>query len=115
MKVAGFGFRSGASADSLRDALARAGGGADRVAVPADKADHPAVQALALQVIPIQPSAIHAAETLTQSSKVREKRGTGSVSEACALAALPGGRLLAPRSVSNDRMATCAIAQGEPT
>ncbi|MEM1429934.1 MAG: cobalamin biosynthesis protein, partial [Pseudomonadota bacterium] len=50
--------------------------------------------------------------TATQSGASRGSYGTGSVAEAAALAAAgPGARLLAPRSVSDDRLATCALAK----
>ena len=40
---------------------------------------------------------------------------SGSLAEAAALAALaPGARLIAPRVTSEDGMATCAIAEGDP-
>lgn len=118
MKVAGFGFRAAATVDSLRTALA-ATNHADltAIATPADKASAPAFQQLAqelgLMILPIEPAAMQAADTITQSAKVREKRGTGSVAEACALvAAGPNATLLTPRHISHDRLATCAISQG---
>ena len=50
---------------------------------------------------------------LTQSAKVAERFGTGSVAEAAALAAAgPGAQLLGPRVVSGDGLATAAIAIG---
>ena len=120
MKVAGFGFRAGATPDSLRAAYAQTSGGATALAAPADKCDTPAFRAFAetlnLPVIPVEPDALTAPETLTQSLRVQSKRGTGSVAEAAALAAAgPGARLLGPRTVSPDRMATCAIAEGSET
>lgn len=52
--------------------------------------------------------------TPTQSDHSRRARGTGSVAEAVALAgAGPGARLLLPRLIGPDRMATCAVAIGE--
>ena len=47
MIVAGFGFRSGASPESLRDAFTRAGGQADRFATLTDKAASDAFQSFA--------------------------------------------------------------------
>lgn len=47
MRVAGFGFRSAATAASLRDALDRAGGGADGLATSADKAATPVFRGFA--------------------------------------------------------------------
>jgi cobalt-precorrin 5A hydrolase len=49
---------------------------------------------------------------MTQSARVRERFGTGSVAEASALAAAgPGARLLGPRVISGDGLATAAIAE----
>ncbi len=118
MIVAGFGFRAGAGADSLRDAFARAGGQADRMATLADKAAAPAFRAVAAthDVVAVAPHAARAVATPTQSAAVQAARATGSVAEACALAAAgPGARLLAPRAISGDRMASCALAQSAPT
>jgi cobalt-precorrin 5A hydrolase len=118
MRVAGLGFRHGANEQSLADALARAGGEVDALATPADKAEAPAIVALAqtlgLPVVAVPGLDLRAAPTLTHSDRVMAKRGTGSVAEAAALAAAgPGARLVAARVVSGDRMATCAIATGE--
>ncbi|SDY31179.1 cobalamin biosynthesis protein [Citreimonas salinaria] len=115
MIVAGFGFRAAATADSLRDALARAGKDADALATAADKAEAPAFRALAdalsLPVTAVPPEALAAQETATHSEASLAAHGTGSVAEAAALAAAgPGARLLAPRAISGDRMATCALA-----
>ena len=53
------------------------------------------------------------ADVTTHSEKSLAMFGTGSVSEAAALiAAGPGARLIAKRSMSADKMATCAIAEG---
>jgi cobalt-precorrin 5A hydrolase len=124
MIVAGFGFRAGATPASLRDALARAGGGRPaRLATLADKADHGGFAAFAGElgrpVCRITPQAAAAQATLTESPAARAAHGTGSVAEACALAAAgPGAALLGPRATSGDRMATCALAaapgQGGP-
>lgn len=120
--VAGFGFRAGATPSSLQAALAQAlaqaeGDGAPLtlLATVQDKADAPCLQALAAQlgvpVCGVAPAQIEAAPTLTHSQAVHARRGTGSVAEAAALAAAgPGAKLLHPRSVSPDRLATCALA-----
>jgi cobalt-precorrin 5A hydrolase len=120
MIVAGFGFRAAATADSLRDALARAAGERKVMAfaVPEDKAQAGCLSALAREVAvgvhAITADDLSRQQTTTEASRVRAARGTGSVAEAAALAAAgPGGRLLAPRSISADRLATCAIAMGE--
>ncbi len=120
MIVAGFGFRASATEDSLRDALAlTAVAHVDAIATPTDKAHSSTLQAFAkaqnLPILEIGARKMQTMQTLTQSAKVREKRGTGSVAEACALAALTAdATLTTPRVVSADRLATCAIAQGEP-
>jgi cobalt-precorrin 5A hydrolase len=115
--VAGFGFRAAATADSLADALARAGGTPNVLATAEDKAQSPAFLSLAkrmcLQVAAIDAGALSAQTTLTQSETSRAARATGSVAEAAALAAAGrGARLLGPRAVSGDGMATCALAEG---
>ncbi|MFS4439107.1 cobalamin biosynthesis protein [Paracoccaceae bacterium GXU_MW_L88] len=117
MIVAGFGFREAARVESLRDAYALAGP-ADALATAADKAETPAFRALAqslgLPVIAIPSDTLTHAATLSQSAASQRARGTGSVAEAAALAALKGARLLGPRVISTDRLATCALAEGEP-
>lgn len=134
MMVAGFGFRGDATPASLHDALGRALQSAQRAAglLPAttqttqiaqitqlatahDKADAACLLALAAQlglpVCAVAPGPISTAATWTDSAAVRARRNTGSVAEAAALAAAgPGGKLLQPRSVSSDRLATCALA-----
>lgn len=120
MIVAGFGFRGRATVDSLHDAYARAGTGADRLATAADKAGTPVFRAFAarlgLPVSAIAPGALAVAETQTRSPASQASRGTGSVAEASALAAAgPDARLTGPRVISTDRLATCALAKGENT
>ena len=117
MIVAGFGFRQAATIESLLDALYRAGGPhrPALIATAADKAASPAFRALAARLaLPchaVPPEALAQPETATRSGIVRARRGTGSVAEAAALvAAGPGAVLLAPRAVSADRLATCALA-----
>jgi cobalt-precorrin 5A hydrolase len=116
--VAGFGFRTGADLSSLQAALALAQAGQPTVfalAAPEDKASHlaPLADALNLPLIAIDPQALESQPTRTLSLASLNARRTGSVAEAAALAAAgPGARLLAPRHISPDRMASCAIAQG---
>ncbi|WP_454798104.1 cobalamin biosynthesis protein [Novosphingobium lindaniclasticum] len=118
MIVAGFGFRAGANLVSLERALAGACAGLPPIAAlaaPCDKA--PQLKALAdrlgLPLLAIDAERLRAASTITRSAASLAARGTGSVAEAAALAACgPAARLLAPRHVSSDRMATCAIAEG---
>ena len=118
MIVAGFGYRTGANAGSLRAALALAQAGHPPVtalAAPADKAALLAslAEALELPLIAVMPEALRAVETPTHSPASLAARDTGSVAEAAALvAAGEGARLITPRRVSPDRMATCAIAEG---
>lgn len=122
MRIAGLGFRQAAEVASLREALAAAGGtgGVIALAVLEEKAKAPALQALAVELgVPVRavaPAALIAMTTATWSDRVAALFGTGSVAEAVALAtAGPGARLLAPRSVSADGMATAAIAITEGT
>ena len=116
MIAAGLGFRKGAGIDSLRDALARAGGAVDLLATAADKAEAAVIRALAaelaltLQAIPLE--ILETQTTLTQSARVAARYGTGSLAEAAALAAAgPGARLLGPRVTSQDGKATAALAE----
>lgn len=118
MIVAGFGYRTGADVSSLRAALALAQADHPPVTTLAAPADKTALlaslaEALALPLIAVTPEALRAVETQTRSPASLAARDTGSVAEAAALAAAgPGARLIAPRHISPDRMATCAIAQG---
>jgi cobalt-precorrin 5A hydrolase len=120
MIVAGFGFRAAATADSLRDSLARASGERQVTvfAAPEDKTQAACLTELAagmaVSVHAIAADDLSRQQTLTEAPRVRAAHGTGSVAEAAALAAAgPGAKLLAPRSISADRLATCAIAMGE--
>lgn len=118
MIVAGFGFRQGAGLSSLRAALARAQQGRPAVthlATASDKAAAlaPLAESLGLPLRGLSHEELSDAVTPTRSAASLAARGTGSVAEASALcAAGPGARLLGPRQVSPDRMATCAIAEG---
>lgn len=117
MRVAGIGFRSGATRASLRDAYERAGGKAEALVTVAEKAAAPALVGFAreigLRVLAIEAGALAAETVLSRSARVEERFGTGSLAEAAALAAAgPGARLLGPRVVSQDGMATAAIAEG---
>ena len=126
MIVAGFGFRSGATTASLRAALdaARVAAGLARQEVThlATLEDKMAgivdlASLLALPLIPVAPARAVGLPTLSRSPTAQAARGTGSVAEACAIIAAggDGARLLAPRSISSDRMATCALAEGTST
>ena len=115
MIVAGFGFRASATRASLAEAYGLAGGRAVVFATVADKIgeeieDFATQHGLPLVGVPAKELA--AQVTLTRSQASEAARQTGSVAEAAALAAAgPGATLLAPRVVSADRMATCALAQ----
>jgi cobalt-precorrin 5A hydrolase len=119
MKIAGIGFRKAAGVDSLRGALTAAGGadGLVALATAAEKAEAPPLIALAaelgLPICAIAPTALAAIATPTRSERIDARFGTGSLAEAAALAAAgPAARLLGPRAVSADGMATAAIAEG---
>lgn len=114
--IAGIGFRDEASLASIRDALDKAGAsGVPRLALPARKAGHRLAGALAqggFTLVFIADDVLAATETSTRSPLSQRTYGTGSVCEACALAAAgPGARLVAPRAVSADRLATAALAR----
>ena len=124
MIVAGFGFRSAVTLYALQDALTRAQDSAGinapplMLALPQDKALHPDFRAFAaelnIKVVPVTTKQLQSIDTPTQAPRVLEKRGTGSVAEACALAvAGPQAKLITTRHISTDRMASCALAKGE--
>ncbi|EZP54320.1 MULTISPECIES: cobalamin biosynthesis protein [Sphingomonas] len=121
MIVAGFGWRSGATPMSCEAALALARHGCPGItalAAPDDKVGllAPLAERLGLALLPVTAAALTGVATATRSRASFEARGTGSVAEAAALAAIgEGARLIASRHVSPDRMATCAIAQGPST
>lgn len=121
MIVAGFGYRGAATVASLRAALAATGHATpDALAVPDDKTGAACIRALAqetgIAVHGVDAAALQAQDTPTQAERVIEKRGTGSVAEACALAVAGAGAvLLTTRHISDDRMASCAIARGAAT
>lgn len=122
MIVAGIGFSSAASADSLRAAfeLASAGYEVDALATVTDKKGNDAlaefVRTSKLPLRYVEVNELAGLNTLTCSAKSRAAYGTGSVAEAAALAAAgPQARLLSTRQISGDRLATCAIAIGGNT
>lgn len=125
MKVAGIGFRDGATLASVRDALARVGAsGVTRIALPARKAGSELPQALraaGYDLIWVEDALLSQQATLTESPIARRHYATGSVAEAAALAAArafttaPAPRLLVPRAISADTFATAALATtGDP-
>lgn len=118
MRVAGFGFRKGASLDSLLAALEATGCATTvtHLATVDAKADAVCMTGLAqrldLTVHAVPETELAGAAVETRSEKSLDMYGTGSVSEAAALvAAGPGAHLLVSRTLSADRMATCAIAE----
>lgn len=129
--VAGFGFRAEATVASLRSALQAAcaanKSATDQVpvltalATAEDKASHPVLAQLAAELalpvvaVPLAQLAQLAGHIGTlsaaPSARVPQRYGARSLAESSALcAAGPGARLLAPRAVSADHMATAAIA-----
>lgn len=122
MIVAGFGFRTGANLYSLCSAYQQAREGAPpvtHIATSTDKAHLLAELAnlLDLPLLCVSPDRLRAVETMTASAAALTARGVGSLAEASALGVFTEvpAMLLAPRHISKDRMATCAIAQGSMT
>lgn len=120
MIIAGFGFRGAATADSLRDAMARAADThtVEALCAPDDKASATCLSALAaslqLPIVPIAAADLAGTRTATCSPRVLALRKTGSVAEAAALVgAGRRARLLSTRQISSDRLATCAVAIGD--
>lgn len=113
--IAGFGFSTRAGPESLSAAYAAAvtAGGRRVVALAtlSDKAEQlaPLARRLGVPLIGVPPGPLP--PTVSESAVSRAARGTGSVAEACALAAAGAGAiLLVPRRMSPDRLATCALA-----
>ncbi|KRQ98148.1 MULTISPECIES: cobalamin biosynthesis protein [Bradyrhizobium] len=120
MKIAGLGFKRDVTLAALREALAAAGGpdGIAAVATVSNKAETAALKLLARELnVPIRPvpvDVLAGIATSTQSEFIKVKFGTGSLAEAAALAvAGRGARLISMRTVSQDRTATAAIAEGD--
>ncbi|MGM0825007.1 MAG: cobalamin biosynthesis protein [Pseudomonadota bacterium] len=118
LHVAGFGFRSEATLESLAlalDQLVEHYGIIDKLA--AAHSMLPLVEELGrlrgIKVIAVVDAELPTVTTLTHSAQSLQARGTGSVAEAVALlAAGPGAKLLGPRIISADRHATAALAEG---
>ncbi|WP_242128258.1 cobalamin biosynthesis protein [Sphingobium sp. Sx8-8] len=116
MIVAGFGFREGATLASLEGALRAAAHDSLSVAALAtldSKADQlaPLARKLGLPLLQVARETLARQSVVTHSPMSEAIHGTGSVAEATALAAAgPAARLLSPRHVSPDRLATCALA-----
>lgn len=114
MIVAGFGCRAGTNVASFRAALdALRPSEIHALATLTVRAPllRPLARALELPLILIDRAGIEGLPTLTRSPASLAAYATGSVAEAVAIAAAgPGARLLAARSISPDRRATCALA-----
>jgi len=123
MRVAGIGFRSGARMESLHDALAKAiaqAGGTPVQALSTESAKSraPVFRELAMFMgvpgLGITAQDLAQMMTPTQSRRILDQFGTGSLCEAAALVAAGGGStLVAARVISGDGMATAAIADVE--
>jgi cobalt-precorrin 5A hydrolase len=111
MRVAGLGFRTGATPEDLTEALALAGP-VDALATAHSKAE--ALRGLiADRGLPIHGVDVAGTETPTRSDRVMARFNTGSVAEAAALiAAGPGARLVLARRVTSNGQATIAVAEG---
>jgi cobalt-precorrin 5A hydrolase len=117
MIVAGFGFRAAADVAGLRAALVKTGAQVTDFATALEKADAPALRALALEwAVPLHGvrREVLAAQGVAGSERVQDLFGTGSVAEAAALAvAGRGARLTVGRMTSDDGMVVVAIAEGD--
>lgn len=124
LRIAGFGFRSEATLESLIQALDQLidqygsvykYGLINRLA--AARSMLPLVEELGrlrnIEVIAVADAELSTVATLTHSTHSLQARGTGSVAEAVALiAAGQNARLVGPRIISTDRQATAALALG---
>jgi len=116
--VAGFGFRSSASIDSLRDVFEKVIAElnfAKLKAFSVPKGKECIVRRLAaiynVSLISVDIEKQHNVVTVTQSYYSFREKGVGSVAEYVALAAIGSdAELLLKRKVSADRLATCAVA-----
>jgi cobalt-precorrin 5A hydrolase len=121
MRFAGIGFRSAASLSSLQDALRQVidttdGAAIDALVTEAAKARENVFrelsQVMRMPGIGVTQTDLAQMLTPTQSQRIQDQFGTGSLAEAAALvAAGPGARLVAERVISSDGMATAAIAE----
>lgn len=125
MRVVGLGFRAAADLASLQDALRMvldqtASSQIDGLVTEAAKSREPVFQELArLMKIPglgITQTDLAQMITPTQSQRIQDQFGTGSLAEAAALAAAgPDAQLVVERVVSGDGKATAAIAESKRT
>ena len=111
MITAGIGLRASATPDDLRATLAMAAAAPARLAVPADKAAHPALAAPGLPLLAVPLAHLAGQPAQTASPHQPARYGRLSVAEACALAAAgPGARLLQPRIIGPGQRVTLALA-----
>lgn len=118
LRIAGFGFRSEATLESLAqalDQLIEQYGAIDKLAGAHSML--PLVKELGrlrgIEIIAVADAELPTVTTLTHSTQSMQARGTGSVAEAVALlAAGHNARLVGPRIISADRKATAALAKG---
>lgn len=125
MRVAGLGFRAAADLASLQDALRLALRQIDTLQIDAlvteaSKSRESVFQDLArIMKVPglgITQTDLAQMITPTQSQRIQDHFGTGSLAEAAALAAAgPNARLVVERVVSGDGRATAAIAESKRT
>lgn len=124
MIVAGIGFRAQATVEDLADAITlskkHTGQAPDAIASVAEKAEQPQLAALAQRMnVPLyalDEKEISGEPTLTRSPRIKARFGVGSLAEAAAVVAARkefGGsvRLLAPRVITPNGMATAALAE----
>ena len=121
MKVAGIGFRASATLADLRQALDLLQAQPDALASLQAKAAAEPLKTLAtelgLPLIALAEEDIAGEQTLTCSPRIKARFATGSLAEAAALVgarpARPGARarLIAPRIVTANGLATAALAE----
>ncbi|APE44947.1 precorrin methylase [Sulfitobacter alexandrii] len=121
MKVVGIGFRAAADLASLQDALQQVLDVSDDVRIDAvvteaakarEAVFREFAQVLGVPGLGVTVEDLGQMITPTQSERIQDRFGTGSLAEAAALAAAgPQARLVAPRVVSRDGMATAALAE----
>lgn len=113
MIAAGIGLRAAATAADLAAALALLPARPDCLALPEDKAGHPALAGLALPVVAVPLPLLRAQAALTPSPRQPARYGGASVAEAAALAAAGrGARLILPRCIVPGGRVTLALAEG---
>lgn len=115
MKVAGIGLRQAATPDGLIAFLRSSDVNEQTmICLPEWLVTHACVRRLhddGWRLRVLSASRLYGVPTLTQSTRVLTRYGTGSIAEACALCgAAPAGHLIGPRQISPDHTATLAIA-----